>query len=199
MNKAEFIAKIGPAAQTCMRECNILASLIIAQAALESGWGKHAPGNMLFGVKATKSWTGKTQQLTTTEYINGIPHRVKATFRAYDSWLDSLRDHSKVLLQPRYKAVVGEKDYKKACRAVKAAKYATDPEYAEKLIATIEANKLYEWDKVEEEPTLRKDHANIVVEEFLRTNYKKQQRPSIQKAPSEPCKCCPRSVWTDDL
>ena len=68
-------------------------------------------------------------------------------FRAYDSWAESVADHSALLTGlPRYKAVVGETDYKKACRAVHAAGYATDPKYSDSLIKLIEQYGLTEWD-----------------------------------------------------
>lgn len=180
MTKDEFIKEIGPQAVQHMHESGILASVTIAQAALESGWGKHAPGNMLFGIKKGSSWKGKTQTLWTTEYINGTPHKVQAVFRAYDSWIESIRDHGELFKLARYKKVVGEKDYMKACKALKDAGYATDPEYDKLLITLIQQNKLYEWDR-QESPTLRKDHANIVVEEFLRQNYKNSKSDTYKK------------------
>lgn len=180
MTKEEFIKTIGPQAVQHMHESKILASVTIAQAALESGWGKHAPGNMLFGIKKGSKWTGKTQTLWTTEYINGTAHKVKATFRAYDSWLESIRDHAELFKLDRYKKLIGEKDYMQACRCLKSAGYATDPEYDQLLIKLIQQNKLYEWDR-EEDPMLRKDHANIIVEEFLRPNYKNSKSDTYKK------------------
>lgn len=147
METKAFLEKIGPAAVQAMKESGVLASLIIAQAALESAWGASAPGNMLFGVKAGTTWKGKTQLLTTHEVIKGHRVKVKALFRAYDSWLDSLRDHTRLLTTAtRYRAVVGERDYKKACKAIQAAGYATDPKYADKLIGLIEKYQLQKWD-----------------------------------------------------
>lgn len=155
MNEIEFIRKIGPAASECMRKTGVLASLVIAQAALESSWGKSAPGNMLFGVKAGASWKGKKQLLWTHEYDGGKKTRVQAYFRAYDSWLDSLLDHAALITgNKRYKAVVGEKEYQKACRAIQAAGYATDPKYADKLIGLIEKYELHKFDQEGGEPSL---------------------------------------------
>ena len=70
---------------------------VMAQAAIETGWGKSTPGNMYFGIKATPSWTGSTQLLWTTEYINGEKKRVQREFRAYSSALDSFLDYGKVI------------------------------------------------------------------------------------------------------
>ncbi|HER4572564.1 TPA: glucosaminidase domain-containing protein, partial [Streptococcus pyogenes NGAS641] len=98
----------------------ILPSLTAAQAILESGWGKHAPHNALFGIKADSSWTGKSfDTKTQEEYQPGVVTDIVDRFRAYGSWDESILDHGKFLNDnPRYKAVVGETDYKKACHAI---------------------------------------------------------------------------------
>lgn len=146
--RAEFIDIIGNLAIKLWNEYGILPSLTIAQAALESGWGNSAPGNMLFGIKAGSSWAGKTQLLWTHENINGVSVKVQDTFRAYDSWEESIIDHAKLLNAPRYTAVQGNTDYVSACYEVKAAGYATDPLYAQKLIGMIEAYGLDKYDKM---------------------------------------------------
>ncbi|MGS6101854.1 glycoside hydrolase family 73 protein, partial [Streptococcus pyogenes] len=82
------------------------------------------------------SWTGKSfDTKTQEEYQAGVVTDIVDRFRAYDSWTDSIIDHGKFLNDnPRYKAVVGETDYKKACHAIKEAGYATASGYAELLI-----------------------------------------------------------------
>ncbi|WP_159796819.1 glucosaminidase domain-containing protein [Streptococcus halichoeri] len=127
----------------------ILPSLTAAQAILESGWGKYAPHNALFGIKADSSWTGKSfDTKTQEEYQPGIVTDIVDRFRAYDSWDESILDHGKFLVDnPRYKAVICETDYKKACHAIKAAGYATASGYAELLIQLIEENNLQKWDE----------------------------------------------------
>lgn len=127
----------------------ILPSLTAAQAILESGWGKHAPHNALFGIKADANWTGKSfNSKTQEEYQAGVMTDIVDRFRAYDSWTDSIVDHGKFLNDnPRYKAVIGETDYKKACHAIKDAGYATASGYAELLIQLIEENNLQSWDE----------------------------------------------------
>lgn len=147
-----FLKEIGPLASADMRESGILASLTLAQAILESGWGVSALsviGNALFGIKAGASWTGKVYDADTNECYDGKTfEKVHAVFRAYESWADSIRDHSALLTgNPRYSAVVGERDYKAACHAIQAAGYATDPQYAEKLIQIIETNGLTAYDE----------------------------------------------------
>ena len=133
---------VGLLAQANMQKSGILASLTIAQAILESGWGTSelaTKANALFGIKADARWSGKAYSKDTKECYDGVTYTtITALFRAYDSWAESVADHSAFLLaNKRYAAVVGERDYKAACKAIKAAGYATDPGYPQKLIGLI--------------------------------------------------------------
>lgn len=140
-----------------MQKSGILASLTIAQAILESGWGASelaTKANALFGIKADARWSGKAYSKDTKECYDGATYTtITALFRAYDSWAESVADHSAFLLaNKRYAAVVGERDYKVACKAIKAAGYATDPGYPQKLIGLIEKYGLTVYDgKAEQE------------------------------------------------
>lgn len=149
--RSQFIEKVGPLAQNDAKASKILASLTIAQAILESDDGNSTltvQGNALFGIKATTSWRGKVWTGKTIEYYNGNRTSIIAGFRAYDSWEESIADHSALLTRlDRYKAVIGEKDYVKACKAIFSAGYATDPQYLTKLIKLIEDNNLTRFDK----------------------------------------------------
>jgi len=141
-----FIDRIGKAAQAGN---GILPSLTIAQAILESGWGKSElaqKANALFGIKAGTNWKGPRYEKKTAEQIDGKQVEITAAFRAYGSWEESIADHGAHLRGSRYKAVQGERDYKKACRAVHAAGYATAPDYADKLIRLVEQYGLTAWD-----------------------------------------------------
>ncbi|MEI7027920.1 glycoside hydrolase family 73 protein [Paenibacillus sp. y28] len=146
-----FINSIAPYAITEQIRTGVLASITISQAALESGWGASAPGNNLFGIKGTG------QEQTTQEYINGSFVTVTAGFRVYDSWIGSIIDHSDFLVNnPRYEkagffARCAELDYAGAAQALQDAGYATDPSYANKLIAIVENYKLDEYDQEAEE------------------------------------------------
>ncbi|HEL0676275.1 TPA: glucosaminidase domain-containing protein [Streptococcus equi subsp. zooepidemicus] len=143
-----FLDKIKQGCLDGWTKYKILPSLTAAQAILESGWGKYAPYNALFGIKADSSWTGKSfNTKTQEEYQPGVVTDIVDRFRAYDSWEESIADHGQFLVDnPRYKSVVGETDYKKACHAIKAAGYATASDYAELLIQLIEQNDLQKWD-----------------------------------------------------
>ena len=141
-----FIDRVGKAARDGR---GILPSLTLAQAILESGWGTSElaqKANALFGIKAGAGWKGPRYEKKTAEHIDGKQVEITAAFRAYGSWEESITDHGAFLRAARYKAVVGERDYKKACRAVHAAGYATDPGYADYLIRLIEQYSLTAWD-----------------------------------------------------
>ncbi|HEX2888904.1 glucosaminidase domain-containing protein [Vineibacter terrae] len=110
---------------------------IVAQAALESNWGKAGIGNNVFGIKADKTWTGKRQLVLTWEHIAGQDIRMQDWFRDYDSLADSIADHFAFLDQNgRYRAhgVFDAKGDEHYFRALKAAGYATAPNYAEALL-----------------------------------------------------------------
>lgn len=156
MEQTAFIGLVGPLARADMQKNGVLASLTIAQAILESGWGTSElaqNANALFGIKADSRWGGRAYSKDTKECYDGVNYTaVTALFRAYDSWEESVSDHSAFLLAgSRYAAVIGEKDYKTACKAIKAAGYATAPDYAEKLISLIERYGLTAYDGAEQE------------------------------------------------
>lgn len=147
MNRNAFIAAIAPMAVDNYLESGVLPSITIAQGALESAWGRSAPGNNLFGIKGTG------QEQTTTEYVNGHYITIVAGFRTYDSWEGSVLDHSQFLRENRRYTNAGffiasdKLDYAEAARALQRAGYATDPNYATKLISIIEANQLMNYDE----------------------------------------------------
>lgn len=148
-----LISEIAPHAQLIQQKYNILASLIIAQAILESNWGQSGlatKGKNLFGVKG--AYQGASVTMNTREEIKGKSVYVKGGFRKYPSWYESMEDLAKLYLngvswdKNKYRKVVGEFDYKKACQAVQAAGYATDSQYANKLIHVIQAYNLTAYD-----------------------------------------------------
>lgn len=152
MTNEDFLNILGELARADMKKTKVLASLTIAQGILESGWGKSElalKANNLFGIKATTGWTGRVYSAETKECYDGATFTtITAMFKAYDSRVGSIEDHSALFVNNnRYAKVVGETDYKVACRAVKDAGYATDPDYPNKLITLIEQYKLYEFDK----------------------------------------------------
>lgn len=147
MTVTQFIDTTLPAAARAAAVYGVNPIGMMAQAALETGWGKSAPGNMYFGIKATPSWRGKTQQLWTTEYVNGVPQRVLATFRAYDTPAQSFADYGALISStPRYRAALSYPAYSQAddyIRAIAAAGYATAPDYANTVISVANTIKCY--------------------------------------------------------
>jgi len=147
MYRQEFIEKLRNHAIKGWHQYKILPSLTIAQAILETGWGKSSLGNNLFGIKADAGWTGKKQLATTNEHVGGKTITIQAWFRDYDSIYGSLEDRYKFLQAKRYAKIVGEKDYQTASIEIQKAGYATDPQYSSKLIKVIEQNNLQNIDR----------------------------------------------------
>jgi len=139
----DFVARIAQAAHLAAQQSGVPAKLILSQAALESGWGHHeirhadgAPTHNVFGIKASPGWTGKVAHVATTEYVNGAPRRVTQAFRAYDSYDEAFSDYARVMGRSgRYRTVQQAATPEDAARRVQQAGYATDPAYADKLIA----------------------------------------------------------------
>lgn len=147
----EFIESIKEGALRGYEKYGILPSLTIAQAILESGWGRSQLSqcaNNLFGIKAFSDWIGRRVNLPTTEWYDGQMKIVNAEFRAYDNLIDSIEDHNKLLSYARYKSVTECLDYRDACQKIHECGYATDPRYTEKLVSIIEKNKLFEYDNI---------------------------------------------------
>ncbi|MCK1993840.1 LysM peptidoglycan-binding domain-containing protein [Peribacillus muralis] len=158
MSKETFINEIAPYALRIYEEFKILPSVIIAQACLESGYGTSAlakQGKNIFGTKG--DYKGESIIFQTIEYVNGAPVQVRNKFRKYPTWEESLRDLANLYAfgtswnRNLYSFVIGEKDYKKAVKAIFDAGYATDPKYTEKLVNLIETSGLTKYDVMTEE------------------------------------------------
>ena len=150
MNKVDFIAAVLPGALLAQKRFGIPASVTIAQGALESGWGASrlaTQGFNLFGVKADAAWRGPVLSLSTTEYVGGKPVAVLAKWRKYGSWTEAIEDRSAFLrMNKRYAGAFGQLGEAFA-RALALAGYATDPNYADKVIAVMHSNNLTQYDK----------------------------------------------------
>lgn len=141
-----FTEKLGAQAEAVSVATGIPARFMLAQAALESGWGrreiKHPDGSSshnVFGIKADRQWKGKTAEVMTTEYVNGVPEKRLQRFRAYDSYAEAFSDYASMLTRsPRYAQVIASADDATTfARGLQKAGYATDPGYADKLIGVI--------------------------------------------------------------
>lgn len=137
-----FLDRIGDTARKISADSGISARLIMAQAALETGWGRHdvskqdgSAGNNLFGIKAAGARHTASRATATTEYEQGVAQTRREQFRTYDSDEGSMRDYARLLNSlPRYQGVAGSSG-EEGARKLQAGGYATDPRYAEKLIA----------------------------------------------------------------
>lgn len=138
----DFIASLYPFAKEVESKTGIDARLMLAQSALETGWGKHpilkqdgSPSFNLFGIKANSAWQGDEAKITTTEFRGGLAMKEKASFRAYTSYEDSFHDYAQFLrTNGRYQDALAMSDQpKEFAKELQAAGYATDPNYAEKI------------------------------------------------------------------
>jgi flagellar protein FlgJ len=143
----DFRNKMQPHAQQAEQITGIPASFILAQAAIESGWGKRqitmpdgSSSHNLFGIKAGSDWKGKVAEVTTTEYADGIPRKVVARFRAYNSDAEAFRDYAALLNNSsRYEKVIANGQTAQGfAQGLQKAGYATDPAYATKLLKVIQ-------------------------------------------------------------
>ena len=136
--REKFISGLMPHAEAAARELGIDPQNLIAQAALETGWGRSQPGHShnLFGIKAGGSWNGASVQANTEEFAGGVAGRVDADFRAYGSPGESVRDYVRLIRDnPRYaEALNTGGDVQAFANALQRGGYATDPDYARKLV-----------------------------------------------------------------
>lgn len=160
MTSVDFVRSYLPFALQTQAKTGIHPHFILAQAALESGWGKKAPGNMFFGVKDTDGVNGNEQLLTTTEYsksanlkfpqiisiteeirkgVKWFRYRVRDYFRKYNTPEESFTDHARFFLRNRRYATALQfkEDPYRFAREVAKAGYATDPDYEKKIVALI--------------------------------------------------------------
>lgn len=135
--KTWTMTMIGAAKETA-KLLRVSPEAIVAQAALESGWGGSAIGFNLFGIKAGSSWKGKKKLVTTQEVINGERITIDDWFRDYDSYEESIKDHFQFLRDnSRYANIFDPKQNtsdEAYFRLLQKDGYATDPNYADSLM-----------------------------------------------------------------
>jgi flagellar protein FlgJ len=141
--KQKFIEKMRPQAEAAARELGVEPRAILAQAALETGWGRSLPAdasNNFFGIKANPAWRGAAVAADTQEYSGGVARAENASFRSYGSVRQGVDDYVSFLRDnPRYSEALGAgSDVRAFANALQRAGYATDPDYANKLVAIAE-------------------------------------------------------------
>ncbi len=140
-----YVDRVWPHAVEAAARTGVPAHFLVAQSALESGWGKRelraadgSPSFNLFGIKAGRRWEGSTVEAPTVEFVNGAAQPVRAKFRAYGSYGEAFHDYARLLnSNPRFAGVIGQQDGVQFARSLQQAGYATDPLYADKLARII--------------------------------------------------------------
>ncbi|MBE0419699.1 flagellar assembly peptidoglycan hydrolase FlgJ [Pseudoalteromonas nigrifaciens] len=147
----EFVSSVWEHAKTAAKKIGLNPAVMVAQAALETGWGKHIinksdgnSSNNLFNIKSDKSWQGEKANKVTLEFEQGAAVKKQASFRAYDSIKDSVNDFVDFLTQnPRYQQAL-QNTAKPAAflDSLQQAGYATDPNYADKIKRVLNSSEL---------------------------------------------------------
>lgn len=141
-NAESFARDVWPHAERAAERLNVAPEAIVAQAALETGWGAHVPQRgdgsssfNLFGIKAGGGWSGDSVSKATLEFEHGVPRPQVAQFRAYTDVAGTFDDYAEMLLRnPRYESVSDHgADVDGFASALQSSGYATDPAYAQKL------------------------------------------------------------------
>ena len=154
-----FARDVWPHAERVARRLDVPTEAIVAQAALETGWGAHVPqrrdgssSHNLFGIKAGQNWSGQRVSKPTLEFEHGVPRPQLANFRAYDDVAATFEDYSALLLNnPRYANVRGHgSDVTAFAEALQSSGYATDPAYADKIQSIVNSDVMQR---------VREDHA----------------------------------------
>jgi flagellar protein FlgJ len=143
-----FLKQLWPIAEQAAADLDVPPEALLAQAALETGWGKHVmrqvgggSSHNLFGIKADSRWCGDAVPTSTLEYQGGVAVKTRANFRAYDSYAESFKDYVGFLQgNPRYREALTKTDDPAAYfSALQEAGYATDPRYAEKILRVLDS------------------------------------------------------------
>ena len=142
----EFVASVWPHAERAAAALGLDPNVIVAQAALETGWGQSMPQNQygesslnLFGIKAGPEWQGRFAVKSTLEFVDGIPQRRREPFRMYTSVAESFDDYVHFLrTRSRYSEALRAETPESFARGLQRAGYATDPNYADKLIGILQ-------------------------------------------------------------
>jgi peptidoglycan hydrolase FlgJ len=144
----EFVALVMPSATAAGSALGVDPLALVAQAALESNWGRQVPGAEggssynLFGIKADPAWAGRRVLKDTVEYAGGVAERRREPFRAYDSLAHGFRDYVALLTSHgRYAGALQHgADPERFAAALQTAGYATDPAYSTKITAVLRSS-----------------------------------------------------------
>ena len=158
-----FVETLWPHAEAAAATLGVAPEVLLAQSALETGWGRHvirrpdgSSSYNLFGIKAHGGWQGERAHVGTLEYVNGVPERQRAAFRAYNSPAESFADYVDFLQRnPRYRhALAQAPDAEGYLRGLQAAGYATDPQYANKILRILNQDVFQQRATLKSEPVV---------------------------------------------
>lgn len=196
MKKQEFIENVASLviAENEFRGNPLFSSVVIAQACLETGFGKSSlmiKANAIFGIKASKVWKGKVYNSKTKECYDGVTNvTIDACFRAYDNFADSISDYFDLICKnSRYKKAINSSTPQECIKAIKEGGYATDPKYVDSILKIIKSNKLEQYDRKEKE-TKKEDYiigktytlqVNLNVRMGAGTSYKNKKYSELTK------------------
>jgi len=147
----DFVRHLYPIAEQAAERLGLDPRMMLAQSALETGWGRHmipredgSNSFNLFGIKADRRWDGEAAEVATLEYRNGTPRQERWAFRAYDSFEQSMQDYVDFLTaNPRYEQALQKTDNPQAfAKGLQQAGYATDPQYANKITSIMQGSTL---------------------------------------------------------
>ena len=148
--QTDFIEKIAPGATCAFKETGVFASVTIAQAILESGWGRSGlskKANNYFGIKCYGGWDGEICKMPTKEVVHGRTIIVIADFRKYSDCAGSILDHARFLKENhRYEPAFLSANGLDFAKAIARNGYATDPQYGIKLCDLIRRYNLEQYD-----------------------------------------------------
>lgn len=142
-----FVESVLPLVEKAADKLGVNPLVLVAQSALETGWGKFVikdstgeESNNLFNIKANSAWQGESVSAQTLEHRNGQFKKENAQFRQYESLRDSVGDYADFILNnPRYQSIVeGVKTAEQYIRGISQAGYATDPDYADKVLSVLD-------------------------------------------------------------
>lgn len=142
----DFVAAVWPHAERAAARLGVPPDVLVAQAALETGWGQHMiegprgePSFNVFGIKANADWQGPRAVVATLEFEGGVPQRRNEPFRVYANLGEAFDDYVNVVGgRPRYAGAVASGTAEGYARGLQAGGYATDPDYASKIISIVE-------------------------------------------------------------
>lgn len=150
-SKQDFVSQLQGFAKKAAKELGIDAQVLLAQAALETGWGQHITKTEsgqnsfnLFNIKAGSNWDGKKALVNTLEFHNGVARQEKAAFRAYGNYDESFKDYVQFIKHsPRYqKALQQGANAERYMHELQKAGYATDPVYTNKVMRVYHTKEL---------------------------------------------------------